>query len=82
MTETPANTVGEELAKQTERRALAQQFLRDELADGPKRVSDVEDAAEKASANAGAGARRSPRCHQPRQYRRSAGRAVELARLR
>jgi len=32
------------LAKQTERRALAQQFLRDELADGPKRVSDVEDA--------------------------------------
>jgi hypothetical protein len=38
----------EELAKQNERWALAQQFLRDELADGPKRVSDVEDAAEKA----------------------------------
>jgi hypothetical protein len=36
------------LAKQTERRARAQQFLRGELARGPKRVSDVEEAAEKA----------------------------------
>jgi hypothetical protein len=74
----------EELAKQNERWALAQQFLRDELADGPKRVSDVEDAAEKAHVDLQTleQARRSPRYHQPRQYRRSAGRAVELARLR
>jgi len=36
------------LAKQPERRARAQQFLRDELAHGPKRVSDVEEAAGKA----------------------------------
>jgi lambda repressor-like predicted transcriptional regulator len=36
------------LAKQDERRQRAQRFLRDELARGPKRVSDVEEAAGKA----------------------------------
>ena len=32
----------------TNRRSRAQRFLRDELADGPKRVTDVEEAAAKA----------------------------------
>jgi hypothetical protein len=36
------------LAKQTERRARAQQLLKGALANGPKRVSDVEEAAAKA----------------------------------
>jgi hypothetical protein len=36
------------LAKQTERRERAQQWLRQQLADGPQRVSDIEAAAEKA----------------------------------
>jgi hypothetical protein len=36
------------LAKQTDRRARAQQFLRGELARGPRPVTDVEQAAEKA----------------------------------
>src|SRR5947209_15870656 len=35
-------------AKPTERRQRAQQFLKDALAHGPKRVSDVEEAAAKA----------------------------------
>jgi len=35
-------------AKRTERRQRAQQFPRDELARGPKRISDVEEAAERA----------------------------------
>jgi transposase len=35
------------LAKQTERRQRAQQFLREQLARGPQRVSDIEQAAEK-----------------------------------
>jgi hypothetical protein len=37
-----------ELEPKTERRQRAQQFLKDALARGPKRVSDVEEAAEKA----------------------------------
>ena len=45
----PANpSAGSAMAKQIERRQRAQQFLRGELASGPKRVSDVEEAAEKA----------------------------------
>jgi hypothetical protein len=41
-------TANPTLAKQSERRERAQRFLRAELAHGPKRVSDVEEAAEKA----------------------------------
>jgi len=36
------------MAKQTDRRKHAQRFLQDALAGGPKRASDVEEAAEKA----------------------------------
>jgi hypothetical protein len=43
----PANT-----AKPTERRQRAQQFLKDTLAHGPKQVSAVEEAAEKAHIDA------------------------------
>jgi hypothetical protein len=38
----------EVMAKQSERRARAQQWLRQQLADGPQRVADIEAAAEKA----------------------------------
>jgi hypothetical protein len=38
----------EVMAKQSERRERAQQWLRQQLADGPQRVSDIEAAAEKA----------------------------------
>jgi len=69
----------------TERRQRAQKFLKDALAHGPKRVSDVEEAAAKAlrrAARARAGARRPRRRHQPRQYPwQHALRAVEPAGL-
>jgi hypothetical protein len=54
----------------------AQWFLRDALAHGPKRVSDVEEAAAKAYVdpqNAGASARRARCRHLPRQRRRGPG---------
>src|SRR5262249_50512292 len=43
---TPATSAA--LAKQDERRERAQQWLRQQLADGPQRVSDIEAAAQKA----------------------------------
>jgi hypothetical protein len=45
---TQARIGGSKTAKPTERRQRAQQFLKDTLAHGPKRASDVEEAAAKA----------------------------------
>ena len=42
------------MAKQTDRRKHAQRFLQDALAGGPKRASDVEEAADRAHIDAGA----------------------------
>jgi len=66
------------ISKPAERRQRAQRFLKDTLAQGPKRATDVEEAAVRAHVDPQALEQARA---DPRQCRRRAGRAVEPARL-